>query len=221
MHDALVFTRTKHRADRLAKSSRAAGAQGRADSRQPIAVAAHRSARRVQERQVPGARGHRHRRARHRRHRARPRRQLRRADRSPRTTSTASAARRAPRRPARRSRSCRRKRRAQPAGDRAHDRQTAAARDGAGFRLRRRNRRHGWRSHWRSASPRSARARPTSGPARAPTPSAARPLRRTAREPVLPRRPAGQTACHGVVRANSARRPAHGKAVEEEDSRDQ
>ena len=112
MQEALVFTRTKHRANRLADSPGEAGHQGRAHPRQPLAGAAHRGARRLQGRAVPGAGGHRHRRARHRRRGARPRGELRRAAWRPRTTSTASAARRAPRRPARPSRSCRRRRRA-------------------------------------------------------------------------------------------------------------
>ena len=88
------------------------GVDARAHPRQPLAGAAHRGARRLQERQVPRAGGHRHRRARHRRRGARPRGELRRARRCPRTTSTAWAARRAPRRPARRSPSSRRRRRA-------------------------------------------------------------------------------------------------------------
>ena len=63
-------------------SGRCAGAGRhplRAHPRQPIAVAAHRRAGRLQERDVSGARRHRHRRARHRRRSARPRRELRRA----------------------------------------------------------------------------------------------------------------------------------------------
>ena len=50
MHDALVFTRTKHRANRLAEYLVQARHQGRADPRQPLAGAAHRGARRLQER---------------------------------------------------------------------------------------------------------------------------------------------------------------------------
>ena len=80
MKEALVFTRTKHRANRLAEYLVQARHQGRAHPRQPIAGAAHRGARRLQERPVPRAGGHRHRRARHRRRGARPRRELRRAD---------------------------------------------------------------------------------------------------------------------------------------------
>ena len=77
--EALVFTRTKHRANRLADVPGQARDQGGADSRQPVAGAADRGAGRVQERQVPGAGGDRHRRARHRRRGAGPRGQLRRA----------------------------------------------------------------------------------------------------------------------------------------------
>ena len=44
MRDALVFTRTKHRADRLARLPGAARHQGRAHPRQPLAGAAHRGA---------------------------------------------------------------------------------------------------------------------------------------------------------------------------------
>ena len=135
MRDALVFTRTKHRANRLAKHLVQAGRQGRAHPRQPVAGAAHRGAGRLQERQVPGARRDRHRGARHRRHGARPRRQLRRA----------AGARRLhpPRRPhgARRGDRRRRSRSSSPEeeddlrGDRARDRQAAAARHGARLRL--------------------------------------------------------------------------------------
>ena len=80
MQDALVFTRTKHRADRLAKYLGRPQGQRRAHSRQPLAGAAHAGARGVQERTLPGAGRDRHRGARHRRHGARPRHQLRRAD---------------------------------------------------------------------------------------------------------------------------------------------
>ena len=45
MQEALVFTRTKHRANRLAGVPRQARDQGRADPRQPLAGAAHRRAR--------------------------------------------------------------------------------------------------------------------------------------------------------------------------------
>ena len=105
MDEALVFTRTKHRANRLAGVPGQAWHRGRADPRQPVAGAAHRGAGRIQERQIPRAGGHRHRRARHRRRGARPRGQLRRAARSRRITSIGSAARRGPRRRATPSRS--------------------------------------------------------------------------------------------------------------------
>ena len=112
LKEALVFTRTKHRANRLADYLVQASRQRGAHPRQPLAGAADRGARRVQERQVPRARRHRHRRARHRRRGARPRRQLRRARRCRRTTSTASAAPARAERPATRSRSWRRRRKA-------------------------------------------------------------------------------------------------------------
>ncbi len=82
MKEALVFTRTKHRANRLAEQLAQAEDQRRAHPRQPLAGAAHRRARRLQERALPRARRHRHRGARHRRRGARPRRQLRRAARA-------------------------------------------------------------------------------------------------------------------------------------------
>ena len=50
MTQALVFTRTKHRANRLADTLVQAGINVRAHSRQPVAGAAHRGARRLQER---------------------------------------------------------------------------------------------------------------------------------------------------------------------------
>ena len=50
IRDALVFTRTKHRADRLSRFLAAGRHEGRADSRQPLAGAAHRSAGGLQER---------------------------------------------------------------------------------------------------------------------------------------------------------------------------
>ena len=80
IQDALVFTRTKHRANRLAaylvrhgvEAERIHGnrSQGQRDG----------GARRVQERQAPRAGGHRHRGARHRRRGARARGELRRAE---------------------------------------------------------------------------------------------------------------------------------------------
>ena len=62
-----MFTRTKHRADRLAKHLEHHRSERAAHSRQPVAVAAHRCAGRVQERQVSRARRDRYRGARHRR----------------------------------------------------------------------------------------------------------------------------------------------------------
>ena len=67
MTQALVFTRTKHRANKLAEHLSQQQHLHRADSRQPVAEPAHAGARRLQERTLQGARRHRHRRARHRR----------------------------------------------------------------------------------------------------------------------------------------------------------
>ena len=78
MTQALVFTRTKHRANRLAEESGAQRHRRRAHSWQPIAGAANAGAGRLQERALSRAGGHRHRRARHRRGGAEPRDQLRR-----------------------------------------------------------------------------------------------------------------------------------------------
>ena len=99
MQDALVFTRTKHRANRLAEFLAKHGVKAERIHGNRSPGAADRGAGRLQEREVPGAGGHRHRRARDRRRGARPRRELRRAHRRPRTTSTGWAAPRAPRRP--------------------------------------------------------------------------------------------------------------------------
>ena len=74
----IAFTRTKHRANRLADFLKKHGVAVRADPRQPLAGAADRGARGLQERQVPRPRRDRHRRARHRRRGALARRQLRR-----------------------------------------------------------------------------------------------------------------------------------------------
>ena len=99
--EALVFTRTKHRANRLARLSRqAAGINAerihgnRSQAQRTDALEGFKSGR------YPRARRDRHRGARHRRRGARPRRELRRAAACPRTTSTASAARGAPKPPA-------------------------------------------------------------------------------------------------------------------------
>ena len=74
-----MFTRTKHRANRLAEYLVEARRRRRAHPRQPQPGAAHGGARRLQGRRVPGAGRDRHRGARHRRGGALARRQLRRA----------------------------------------------------------------------------------------------------------------------------------------------
>ena len=79
MQEALVFTRTKHRANRLAEYLVGAGHRRRAHSRQPLAGRSARRRSPASSRAVPRARRDRHRGARHRRRSARPRRQLRRA----------------------------------------------------------------------------------------------------------------------------------------------
>ena len=78
MQEVLVFTRTKHRANRLHAFLTQARHSGGTDPRQPLAGAAHRGARRLQEGEVPRPRRDRHRRARHRHRGARSRRELRR-----------------------------------------------------------------------------------------------------------------------------------------------
>ena len=173
MKDALVFTRTKHRANRLAEVLERGRRVGRAHSRQPLAGAAHGRARRLQGRPVPGARRHRHRRARHRRRGAGPRRELRRAERCRRTTSTASAGRRAPRRRATRSRSCRRTRRRTCARSSARSAaRSRGSRSRASTTTRRRG--NGSRSRSASASRRSGRGGPRSANAPRRRPSGAR-----------------------------------------------
>ena len=172
MRDALVFTRTKHRADRLTKYLAGAQGQRRADPRQPLAGAADAGARRIQEGPLPGAGRDRHRGARHRRHRARPRHQLRRAD-AARGLHPPRRAHRARRADGLRVHAGVVGRRRRPAGDREGDRAAPAARHGARLRLQSAPP-SGSRCRTRSASPRSARARPKSAPARAPTRSAAR-----------------------------------------------
>ena len=79
MNEALVFTRTKHRANRLWEfldEARHQAERIHGNRSQPQRTD---GARRIQERRVPRPRRHRHRGARHRRRGARPRRQLRRA----------------------------------------------------------------------------------------------------------------------------------------------
>jgi ATP-dependent RNA helicase RhlE len=64
VREALVFTRTKHRANRLAEYLVSHRVNAARIPRQPIAGAAVGGAGRLQERQIPCARRHRHRRAR-------------------------------------------------------------------------------------------------------------------------------------------------------------
>ena len=92
VEDAIVFTRTKHRANRVADFLERQGISAAKHPRQPQPGPAHRGAGRLKQRDAQGARRHRHRGARHRRGGAGARRQLRRARRSPTTTCTASAA---------------------------------------------------------------------------------------------------------------------------------
>ena len=107
---AIVFTRTKHRANRLAQYLERQGVacermHGNRSQGQRTA-----GPRRLQGRPLPGPGGDRHRRPRHRRRGLCARHQLRRARTCPTTTSTGWGARPAPERPARPSPSCRRKR---------------------------------------------------------------------------------------------------------------
>jgi hypothetical protein len=80
--NVICFTRTKHRANRLADVLTRAGHPERQDPRQPEPAAAHRGPRGLQERQGARARGHGHRGARHRRRGAGARGELRRAARA-------------------------------------------------------------------------------------------------------------------------------------------
>ena len=97
----LVFTRTKHRADRVCRHLERSRIKGTAIHSNRTPGPAPARARRLQGRHLPGARGHRHRGPRHRRRQHLARHQLRPALRRPRTTCTASAARPAPAPPAR------------------------------------------------------------------------------------------------------------------------
>jgi ATP-dependent RNA helicase RhlE len=101
---ALVFTRTKHGANRVAEHLEKAGIGAAAIHGNKSQNARERALSRLRRR-VPRARRDRHRRARHRRRRRHPRHQLRPARTCPRATSTASAAPRAPARRASPSRS--------------------------------------------------------------------------------------------------------------------
>ena len=167
MKEALVFTRTKHRANRLAEYLARRRVKARAHSRQPVAGAAHRGAGRLQGRQVPRARRDRHRRARHRRRGAGPRRQLRRAG--------GAGGLHPPRRPDRP--------RAEATGDaftfvapeeegdlrahRARDRQAAAARDACRTSTTRGGRPSDSRSRCVIGSPPCGSTRPTTARGRA------------------------------------------------------
>ena len=82
IENALVFTRTKHRANRLAEFLERHGVACDRIHGNRSQAAAHAGAGRLQERPHPGAGGDRHRGARHRRRGAVPRRQLRRAERA-------------------------------------------------------------------------------------------------------------------------------------------
>ena len=76
----LVFTRTKHGADKVVRCARQVADRGRGDPRQQVAEPARARARGVPDRQGAHAGGDRHRRARHRRRGHQPRRQLRPAE---------------------------------------------------------------------------------------------------------------------------------------------
>ncbi len=82
IQNVLVFTRTKHRANRLAEALSKEGRFVRADPRQPQPAQRTAGARGLQERPVPRARRDRHRGARNRRRGSRARRELRRAPRA-------------------------------------------------------------------------------------------------------------------------------------------
>ena len=79
---ALVFTRTKHGADRVVRGLEDRGHRRRGDPRQQVAESARARARRLPRRQGARAGRHRHRRPRHRRRRHHSRDQLRPAERS-------------------------------------------------------------------------------------------------------------------------------------------
>ena len=79
---ALVFTRTKHGADRVVQAARPRRRAGRGDPRQQVAERAHPRARTLPHRRRPRAGGDRHRGARHRRRGHHARDQLRPAERA-------------------------------------------------------------------------------------------------------------------------------------------
>ena len=82
MKRALVFTRTKHGADRVVRRLTQAGIARRRDPRQQVASRARAGAGRVQGRALPRAGGDRHRRPRHRHRQRLARRELRPAERA-------------------------------------------------------------------------------------------------------------------------------------------
>ncbi len=92
----LVFSRTKHGADRISKKLEKSRPRRRRHPWRPQPVAANRRPQGLPERQAPRPRRNRRSRARHRRPGHRARRQLRPAQRAPTTSFTASAAPAAP-----------------------------------------------------------------------------------------------------------------------------
>ena len=172
---ALVFTRTKHRANRLAEHLVKAGVRAerihgnRSQAQRTAALDGFKSG------HVSRAGRDRHRGARDRRQRARPRRQLRRAARARRLHP--------PRRPDGTRRGDRRRvhvrvagRGREPARHRARDRPPAAARHACRISTTTRSRRRGSRCRSRSGLPRFARGSATSGRAPRSTPRAGRPV---------------------------------------------
>ena len=93
---AIVFTRTKHRADQVTRHLLGARRRGRGDPRQQVAEQPRAGAGRLQGRHHQGAGRDRHRRARHRRRRRSATSSTSTCPTSPRPTSTASAAPPAP-----------------------------------------------------------------------------------------------------------------------------
>ena len=171
MQDALVFTRTKHRANRLSEQLDAAAAStcarihgNRSQAQRTDALAGFKSG------TLPRPRRHRHRRARHRRRGARPRRQLRRAARA--------RGLHPPRRPHGARRGDRRRVHVRRAGRGEPTCARSSARSASACRASRcptsttpRGRPSASRCRSPSASPRSASASRRSGPAPGSTPS--------------------------------------------------